>query len=1040
MRGTSKLLILMVALVVLVSALSGAFLALAMDPLPYEPAPGSGPGLLPAQQDNLTAPRFENELSVEKRQAGNDPLFAVSGNTGLRYLRNAVYNHYEDGWWTFTLEDYAQYSGETITLGVPENAGWESQTIRIQPLKDFFKAVPVPKDATNLRSDAPVLMERDAEGQTFQFLETSHEGYTVQYYRATYSLMALLNATVSKRGEYLQVPQELAGRIASLARFVVANKTTPYEEVISMQEFVKATYTYSQDYPETTKGADPVDQFLFSSKRGVCGHFNSALVLMCRTMGIPARLVVGYHISPYIDNQVIDESMAHSYAEVYLEGQGWLIFDATPTIPESPELVENDIPPPPSSLKSVIWGHVFNDLDKDGVREDREAGLGMQSLFIEDRPGNVTMRSSSTWDGTYLFVNVTYGAYVLGYSLEEGWRNSTPLFLNITVGDSDDERPIDFGVYFDADLINGTIPTQTGLDFSSMTILKGRNFTVNGTVVDFMANKVSDMRVRIYLTPDKLDLNNRSLIGEGFARYGQFSIACLIPQSLPPADYQLVARAVTNFVYRGSESDPTVRVVDGTHLQVLGPAKIIEGTSTTLRIALVYNSTGQVVLGQSIGATGIFQGNLISGEFGRDRFLVQAGEPGNYSTHLQFAGTENLLPCETYFTVHAAKIEVTLDRDYMVRGESNVLIGRLHAEDLIVSNMWMMIYLDGVQNSYCLSTSEGLFAASFALAADHPLVDAPIEYQMFTGPIFSDVLRITARTTLRSEILADQIAVRLLDDKGQPLPDRPVLVQALEGNSTSLTDQGGYLRVPVGRGLDRNLTFVFQGERFLLPSSALVNHPAAFILPFQWVLMGIIASCLAVTGFMYYRKRPDLKQALASLLPVRPIRIKAGPYRVSFPQIAIGLPVVWSQEPLLLRVEGKGSGAQLWMDDVPMRGLTFREGSAESELLLVKGVHLIAIRGSQGETLLELRIVDYREEVVHMYKTSFGQLMQSHPGLSPDMTPREAQGWLANRLGADRLEHLESMTSLFEMANFSLSPVGRKEYERMFLSVTRVCS
>ena len=1038
MKVGSKLLILMVALAMLVSALSGAFLALAVDPLPYEPSPGGGNGLLPRAPDNQTAPGFEAGLDLERQPESGEVLFRVIDNRGLSYLRCAVFDNYEDGMWTSTGSSLEPYDGSGVEVQRPQNADWQQRSITIEPMKDFNEAVPAAKDATALRPSSPLLMEYDQGAQTFKFLERTRQHYLVEYYSTTYSLLTLKSAGVVREARYLQVPEGLTDRLESMAHFVVGNLTAPYDQVMALQEFIKSSYIYSQHYPLAPRGSDPVETFLFTSKLGVCGHFNTALVLMCRSIGIPARMVGGYHISPYAELINVDGSMAHSYAEVRFEGQGWMIFDATPTTPSSPEQVKDDVPKPEAEKKGDIWGHVFEDINMNGARDRGEPGMGQASLYLEDRPGNITMRSTTSWQGVYLFKNISYGQYALGLVLDEGWRNSSPLRVPVTVGDNMGISAIDFSEFFDSALINGTIPTITNITESHFSALKGRNFTVEGRVLDYQGHNVNDMQVRIYLAVSKTA--NRSLCGMGQVVKGRFNVTCIIPQNLPPGDYQLIAHALSSFVYHGSDSDPVIRVMDGTHLEFTGFEKVVEGGVSIIRVALLYNSTGEVVVGAVLKATGYKQVTLISGKYSYDRLLIRTEGPGNYSVHIAYAGDDLLLPCSGDFVLHAAEVTVDVDHDDLIRGQDNVVACRMHAEEIPIGGDILIVALSSGQVSNLVTSDGGLFALSVPLPAEQELADLNVTYQLPYGPSFSGSLRVTAATILQTKVLEDYVEARLLDDKGAPLAGQDILVRSLEGNATLRTDGAGKAEVAVGRGVEANFTFIFQGGAHLQPSSVVAHHPASYIVPLDYVLVISLASCLAVSGYYYWRKKPRVRERLTGILPARQTKRRRGPYAVSFPEIPEGLPAVWSQAPLRVKLEGRAKELEVWIDDVPLRTLELDDHRAETEVLLGKGAHQIAVRGPEGSSEREMRIVDYREEMVELYKLGFAKLMSTHKGLTVDMAPREAQNLLKGSIGIERLQDLEVMTSLFERANFSQAPAGRQEYENMYISAGKVCA
>jgi len=107
-------------------------------------------------------------------------------------------------------------------------------------------------------------------------------------------------------------------------------------------------------------GRNPVDEFLFETRRGFCEHYASAFVFLMRAAGVPARVVTGYQggeINPLGDYLIVRQSEAHAWAEVWLTGQGWVRVDPTGAV--SPTRIEAGIAaamprgePLPSAVRS----------------------------------------------------------------------------------------------------------------------------------------------------------------------------------------------------------------------------------------------------------------------------------------------------------------------------------------------------------------------------------------------------------------------------------------------------------------------------------------------------------------------------------------------------------------------------------------------------------------------------------------------------------------------------------------------------------------
>ena len=134
----------------------------------------------------------------------------------------------------------------------------------------------------------------------------------------------------------LQLPV-LDPRIIQLAKSVTAQARTPFDKVIAIEGHLRSKYTYTLNLTGKP-GDDPLTHFLFETRAGHCEYFASALTIMLRTLGIPAREVNGFLPGEYNDlagDYIVRASDAHSWVEVYFPGDGWITFDPTPSAEES---------------------------------------------------------------------------------------------------------------------------------------------------------------------------------------------------------------------------------------------------------------------------------------------------------------------------------------------------------------------------------------------------------------------------------------------------------------------------------------------------------------------------------------------------------------------------------------------------------------------------------------------------------------------------------------------------------------------------------
>ena len=131
-------------------------------------------------------------------------------------------------------------------------------------------------------------------------------------------------------------PLPTTDRVRRLAAEVTAPAATTYDKVLALEAWMAQHTRYRLDIPPLPPGADASDQFLFVDREGFCEQIGTSLVVMLRSLGIPARLVAGYvpgERNPFTGLYEVRASDAHAWAEVYFPGVGWQGFDPTARVP-----------------------------------------------------------------------------------------------------------------------------------------------------------------------------------------------------------------------------------------------------------------------------------------------------------------------------------------------------------------------------------------------------------------------------------------------------------------------------------------------------------------------------------------------------------------------------------------------------------------------------------------------------------------------------------------------------------------------------------
>ncbi|MCX7786490.1 MAG: transglutaminase-like domain-containing protein [Spirochaetes bacterium] len=124
-------------------------------------------------------------------------------------------------------------------------------------------------------------------------------------------------------------------RIKALAEEITRGIDTYYDKVQAITDYLRYDYFYSLK-PGKAPDGDQLGHFLFSSKKGYCSYFAFSMALLCRSLGIPSRVVIGFYIDPdteLLGYYPIRSDMAHAWVEVYFDGFGWVDFDPTSRTP-----------------------------------------------------------------------------------------------------------------------------------------------------------------------------------------------------------------------------------------------------------------------------------------------------------------------------------------------------------------------------------------------------------------------------------------------------------------------------------------------------------------------------------------------------------------------------------------------------------------------------------------------------------------------------------------------------------------------------------
>jgi len=300
-------------------------------------------------KENQPKPRnFQTELALGTRTPQSDQVvFKVyapqsAANFPRMYWRGQVYDRFENNIWSITSKNEIKR--------YPAEGDIPISNERFKQRLGFTFDIAINGQAILYTAAQPVWINHEA---IMLYSEIEDEVYDAAAFRASpkleqgdlYRTASLMTnpsiAELRQAGQkypdwvvekYLQVPENFSPRIHETALNITAPYETPYDKAAAITLYLRREINYSPsvEIPENT--ADPLDYVLFEGKRAYCNYYATLQVLMLRSLGIPARLAVGYaQGEANLQNSlfIVRERDLHAWPEVYFPQVGWVEFEPT---------------------------------------------------------------------------------------------------------------------------------------------------------------------------------------------------------------------------------------------------------------------------------------------------------------------------------------------------------------------------------------------------------------------------------------------------------------------------------------------------------------------------------------------------------------------------------------------------------------------------------------------------------------------------------------------------------------------------------------
>ena len=269
-------------------------------------------------------------------------------------MRGISFDNYDGRMWTKTTDETFELPRQSLgtwavladaTRGSYRPGSIVNQTVYLEPLEmdrrmifgePSLRTFSIDNPELDRLRRNPVRFYQDSAGD----ISTTGPSDSALRYHVT-SFTAGDDAALLRKAEgeipphiallYLQLPDRLEAAVGALAKEITKRQTTPYDKARAIEGYLRTEYLYSTEGGHDT--SRPLEDFLFNRKTGHCEYFSTAMVVLLRTLGVPARPANGFYGGDFNEFgrfYAMRQADAHSWVEAYFPGHGWVTFDPTP--------------------------------------------------------------------------------------------------------------------------------------------------------------------------------------------------------------------------------------------------------------------------------------------------------------------------------------------------------------------------------------------------------------------------------------------------------------------------------------------------------------------------------------------------------------------------------------------------------------------------------------------------------------------------------------------------------------------------------------
>lgn len=1003
-------------------------------------------------------------------------LFKVSPATPRLYWSVSTADYYTGFNWLRTTEEKLLREFPRFQAA---NATREFHVEVVTSQREVLLPIPSPNSTLADISLAPtedLRLYMDAVGNVFKAIRHGQAGEVPLVYNVSWryieiddKLISLDDVPEEILNKYLQLP-DLPIEVWKFAQDLEDPSYDILDQVLADVEFLRTNFVYDADnsrylYERIPQGSDVFSYI--TRRRGVCIDAATALAVVLRIQKIPARISIGYKPAGAREGKLLYYTTgAHALTEAYLPPYGWVQFDATPQLEESP-LIRMSPFKKEASPGSRLFYQLYITNRQNATETFRLFVSSKQNWKIETFPEELEIEALQTAEALLLVTipdDVKFG--------EKDMVTLTAVSLN--------NPSISFSILIIIEAENiYRVSTTTTLSNIDEAVIRGDTFWVNGTVLAASGERVDNMTVSIFLTKGRE--SEGKIVGTGYSKQGNFQIEILIPHFTEIGEYKMITISLGTTQYAPSSTDSILRVRATTRMELGSEEDFLLGYGAIHGRLLWDNGTGFADAPVSLEVTSLATPSqawkLQNLTFADGSFRMETAfkNSGVYEVEAVFSGSDYALGSNATRIVKMKRelpaIQI-LCKDTTIRGEAFNITGTVQYKNIGIWGQPLTMTFDNRLLAVIETGENGSFTSSFLVDSEERLGPHYLMIALKEGNV-STVHEVAVKSKTRLITDVSNVAggtlllfsASISDDHDMPIQGAEVVVDNY-GLSWK-TDKNGNLTFLLDTvklwPANLKLTARFEGSEHYLPvtTEKEVVFEAVISLPF---LISLVFPALVIMALVYAKRYTVKRQALRQTRnlavvtetmvveeePIyRPQEVQ--PLKILLPDMDPRFPNVWGvRDKLRIEVvldksflgKVKNRNIEVLIDEEIVASVSLSpQGKAEfSYVFHNKGEHKIRAilsktsRHQPWIAEIELRVVDYEEEIIRLYNEFLGKL-GSHGILARnEMTARELESLILRKSDFGP-EALRRLTVCFEKAEYSDHLATRRDYEIMYLTL-----